>query len=173
MTLKKWKIISALGIFLLSSLFHFMYVWFPNFFTSLIFPVNESIWEHNKIIIGGFLVFALIEKLYYKKRKNALFAGFISSIFCALLVMVIFTPVYFLILKTQDNIFVTFIIFFIAILISEYVNYKLLLKDYNPILEKIAVIGFILVFIINAILTYNPLPIGIFYDYNKNIYGIG
>ena len=53
MTLKKWKIISCIGIFLLSVLFHFIYDWFPNFFTSLFSPVNESIWEHNKIIVGS------------------------------------------------------------------------------------------------------------------------
>ena len=51
MTLKKWKVISCIGIFLLSALLHFIYDWFPSFFTSLFFPVNESIWEHNKITI--------------------------------------------------------------------------------------------------------------------------
>ena len=65
MTLKKFKIISIFLIFILCSLFHFGYTIFPNFFTSLIFPVNESIWEHNKIIIASFLVMGILEKLYY------------------------------------------------------------------------------------------------------------
>ena len=64
MTLKKWKVISVILIFLFSSLFHFIYDWFPTFFTSLFFPVNESIWEHNKIIVMSFLVLAIFEKLY-------------------------------------------------------------------------------------------------------------
>ena len=29
MTLKKWKVISCIGIFLLSALLHFIYDWFP------------------------------------------------------------------------------------------------------------------------------------------------
>ena len=70
MTLKKWKVINVISIFLFSSLFHFIYDWFPTFFTSLFFPVNESIWEHNKIIVVSFLVLAIAEKLYYKKEKN-------------------------------------------------------------------------------------------------------
>ena len=172
MSLKIWKIISAFLVFLTSSLLHFIYVWFPNTFTSLLFPVNESIWEHNKIIIGSFLIWAIIEKIFFKEKKNSLWAGFVSGIFCALLVMLVFTPVYFLILKTQDNIIVTFIIFFIAIAISEILNYKILQKEYKPKLEKLALIGFGLVIVLNALLTYYPIKIGIFYDYNKLTYGI-
>lgn len=93
MTLKKWKFISVLLIFLLSALFHFIYDWFPNFFTSLFFPVNESIWEHNKIIVASFLVLAIIEKIYYKKEKNVIFAEALSSLVCMILVMLIFTPI--------------------------------------------------------------------------------
>ena len=70
MTLKKWKVISVVGIFLFSALLHFIYDWFPNFFTSLFFPVNESIGEHNKIIVGSFLFWAIIEKIYYKSKKE-------------------------------------------------------------------------------------------------------
>ena len=173
MNLKKWKIISTFGIFLTSSLLHFIYTWFPNFFTSLFFPVNESIWEHNKIIIGAFLIWAIIEKIYFKKSKNTLYAGLISGLACCFIVMLIFTPVFYLILKTNDNIIVTFIIFFIAISISEVINYFLLKQVANPKLEKIAIIGFIIVIALNAYLTYNPLDLGIFYDYGKKVYGLG
>ena len=172
MSLKLWKIISVVIVFLLSSLLHFIYVWWPNAFTALIFPVNESIWEHNKIIIGAFLIMAILEKIYYKKNKNTLWAGFISGVFCAILVMLIFTPVFFIILKTQDNIILTFIIFFIAIAISEVLNYRLLNKEYNPKLEKMALIGFGLVIALNALLAYYPIKTGIFYDYNKMVYGL-
>lgn len=77
MTLKKWKVISCIGIFLLSALLHFIYDWFPSFFTSLFFPVNESIWEHNKIIIGSFLIWGILEKIYYKKEKMS----FLQNVF--------------------------------------------------------------------------------------------
>ena len=80
MTLKKWKVISVVGIFLFSALLHFIYDWFPNFFTSLFFPVNESIGEHNKIIVGSFLFWAIIisqivsykllQKEYYSKLEE-------------------------------------------------------------------------------------------------------
>lgn len=171
LSFKKWKIISIFLIFILSSLFHFIYDWFPSYFTSLIFPVNESIWEHNKLIFLSILIVTLIEKVYYKDNKNYLYSGLISSIVCSLLVMLIFTPIYLYILKTNDNIILTLIIYFISICISVYINSKLLKEDYNPTKEKIALIIWLLIFIVNAILTYYPPNIALFYDFNKNIYG--
>ena len=172
MTLKKWKIISVVGIFLVSALLHFIYDWFPNFFTSLFFPVNESIWEHNKIIIGSFLILAIIEKIHYKKRKNVIFAEAISALVCMTLVMLIFTPVYLYILKTNDNMIVTFAIFIIAITISQIVSYHLLQKEYHPRLEELGVIFFVIFFLINIIFTYYPPKLAIFYDYTNQIYGL-
>ena len=57
----KWKCILVLIVTLvIGSLLHNVYVWFPNGFTALIAPVNESLWEHTKIIfypllLAGFL----------------------------------------------------------------------------------------------------------------------
>ena len=172
MTLKKWKFISVIIIFLLSALLHFIYDWFPNFFTSLFFPVNESIWEHNKIIVGSFLILAIIEKIYYKKRKNVIFTECFSSLVCMALVMFIFTPVYLYILKTNDNMIVTFGIFLLAIIISQIVSYKLLQKEYHPRLEEFGVILFVILFLINIIFTYYPPKLAIFYDYTNQIYGL-
>ena len=172
MTLKKWKVISVVGIFLFSALFHFIYDWFPNFFTSLFFPVNESIGEHNKIIVGSFLFWAIIEKIYYKKKKNVIFAESISSLVCMILVMLIFTPVYLYILKTNDNMIVTFGIFILAIIISQIVSYKLLQKEYYSKLEELGIILFVIFFLINIIFTYYPPKVALFYDYTNKLYGL-
>lgn len=172
MTLKKWKVISVVGIFLLSALLHFIYDWFPCFFTSLFFPVNESIWEHNKIIIGAFFLWSIIEKIYYKKEKNVIFAECISSLVCMILVMLIFTPVYLYILKTNDNMIVTFAIFILAIIISQIVSYKLLQKEYNSKLEELGIILFVIFFLINIIFTYYPPKVALFYDYTNKLYGL-
>ena len=57
----KWKCVIMLVVTLIiGSLLHNVYEWFPNGFTALIAPVNESLWEHTKIIfypllLAGFL----------------------------------------------------------------------------------------------------------------------
>ena len=57
----KWKcVIVLIATLIIGSLLHNVYEWFPNGFTALIAPVNESLWEHTKIIfypllLAGFL----------------------------------------------------------------------------------------------------------------------
>lgn len=166
--LKTWKIISIFVIFFLSFLLHNMYKWFPCFLTSLLFPVNESIWEHNKIIILSFLIWSVFEKCTIRKKHdlNTCTSGLISALACSILVMLIFTPVYFCLLNRQDNIFITLLIYFICIILSVMLNYKLLQRKYNPELEKKIILLWLLVIVINAILTYYPLNLPIFYDYS-------
>ena len=56
---KRQILIAALGTILLGCLLHFVYRWFPNAFTALLSPVNESIWEHGKILVWPYLLAAL------------------------------------------------------------------------------------------------------------------
>ena len=49
-------LVSAL---LLGTLLHFVYGWFPNALTSLFSPVNESLWEHGKLLFWPYLLAAL------------------------------------------------------------------------------------------------------------------
>ena len=50
MDLKKVKIVSIFGMFIFCFLTHFLYNFFPNTLFSIFFPVNESIWEHMKMM---------------------------------------------------------------------------------------------------------------------------
>lgn len=170
--LKTWKIISVFGILLISALIHSVYDKFPNFITGLFFPVNESIWEHNKMIFLAFLIWTLVEKWKFKDTKNVFSSGLISSIVCVMVVLLIFTPVYLYILETKDNIVVTIFIYFCAIAISQILSYYLLQKDYNKKIEKLSFVGWVLFFIINVFFTYYPIKCPIFYDYNEMIYGL-
>ena len=87
-----------------------------------------------------------------------------------ILVMLIFTPVYLYILKTNDNMIVTFAIYIFAISISQIISYKLLQKEYNPKLEEFGVILFVIFFLINIIFTYYPPKLALFYDFVHKIY---
>ena len=68
MSLKKLKIIGIVLAFLLAFPLHFLYDTFPSFITSIITPVNESIWEHMKIIFGSILFSLLRESPKNKIR---------------------------------------------------------------------------------------------------------
>ena len=61
MDLKKIKIVSIFGMFILCFLTHFLYNFFPNTLFSIFFPVNESIWEHMKMMTSSILIWSILE----------------------------------------------------------------------------------------------------------------
>ena len=98
MTLKKIKIIAIFGIFILSFLSHFAYDLFPNIIFSFIFPVNESVWEHMKIlftttIIYGIIDFYLLNK-YNIKYNNFAFQLYFTATVSIPIYLAIYLPIY-------------------------------------------------------------------------------
>lgn len=58
----RWKIAGLLFTAVLGTVFHFLYEWSGrNPAVALISPVNESIWEHMKLLYYPMLLFALLE----------------------------------------------------------------------------------------------------------------
>lgn len=56
---KRQLIFTALVTILAGSALHFLYSWTPNVATALFSPVNESLWEHGKIVFWPYLLAAL------------------------------------------------------------------------------------------------------------------
>lgn len=153
---KKRIFIGAVVIFLLSALYHNIYKYFPNTITSLFFPINESIFEHNKMILMAYFTWALIEKIFMKDSNNPLFKNLVACIICIILALTIFTPVFFLVLEKQENLIVTLIIYAISILTSLWLNDYIKLKPSKP-LELLSLGGFVTFAVTFAILTfYHP-----------------
>lgn len=66
--LKRYFIIGFVFVLITGSLFHFLYDWTGrNFFISLFVPVNESVWEHMKLIFFPILLYTLFLTLKLKK----------------------------------------------------------------------------------------------------------
>ena len=171
--MKKTCIINTILIFSLCFMTHFGYNKFPNDFTAIFFPVNESIWEHMKMLFTTILLFHTIRKiyLYYKKieTNNYIIGTFISALLAIPIYLVIFLPLYY---SIGENMIITFIILFITILISEYINYKIQEKENIKYDNTIAIIGVIISYIIFSILTYNPPKYDLFFDTEEEKYGI-
>lgn len=171
--MKKIKIIGVFLIFILSFISHFMYEWFPNTLFSILFPVNESIWEHMKLIVTPVLIFSLIEYIVYRK-KNISYNNFILSYAISLILGII---IYLMIYLPIDYIFghsmifaisLLFLIFIVVEVISYYImNYRKIRYS-----NLIGIILIIIMYIVFGYLTYNPILNYLFYDTSKNIYGI-
>jgi formate hydrogenlyase subunit 3/multisubunit Na+/H+ antiporter MnhD subunit len=64
----------------------------------------------------------------------------------------------------------TFILLFISIFIGQYISYNILLSKNNTSLNVLAISFIILIFIIFAYLTFNPINNDIFWDPKNETY---
>lgn len=168
--MKKRIIIDSIIIIALSTLLHSVYEWFPNVLTSIFFPVNESIWEHGKLILTSFVLLYPIDRLIFKSNDNSISSNAITAIICIVLTYLIFTPVYLYILKTNDNMVLTISIYIICIVLSMIIRERY--KNFFTNEQYMGCILFVTLYIIFGILTYNPIRKPIFYDYKNETYGI-
>ena len=157
MKIKTLKIIGTIISFILPFILHFLYDLFPNFLTSIISPVNESIWEHMKILFGSIIISGIIQKIIAKRKKvpanNICFSNFLSALLSIPLFLIIYLPINYIL---GENLIVTLIIMFIVILLVQILSYYIMkIKDLK--FEKITIIFTIIVYIIFTILTYYPL----------------
>lgn len=173
MSLKKAKIISTLLIFALMSLFHFMYDIFPNTLFAILFPVNESIFEHIKLIFNTFIIYGIVDYLLlskFKLQKNNFFLNLlISALTCIVFFLIIWLPIYY---KIGENMIVTLIVLFISIVFSQVISNYILTKHNNKILNYISIIIIIIIITTFAYFTYYPLYNEFFFDPMKEKYGI-
>ena len=173
MTLKKIKIIDVFIIFALSFLAHFMYTWFPNTLFSIFFPVNESIWEHMKIIATCLLICSLIDFILFKKN-NIKYNNFLTNIFLTIFLSIIFfliiyLPIYYLF---GENFLINILVLFLTICFSQIVSYYILNSYDYDLLNYVSLIGIIFIYIVFGILTYYPPVSDLFYDKTSDKYGI-
>lgn len=173
MTLKHAKIISIIGIFILCFIFHFVYDLIPSIITSIFFPVNESIWEHQKLIFSAVIGYGIIDYIILNKFKikyNNFFTSlFISALLIIPIFFILYLPLYY---KIGPKMFLNISIMLIAIIIVEIISYYILkaksFKNYNVI----SLILIIISYIVFAYLTYNPLKNELFFDTEDEKYGI-
>lgn len=83
-----WNIIGIFFTVTAGSLLHFINQWFPNPFCSIIGAVNESTWEHLKLIFMPMLAFGILEYLFYGKHIYGFFSIKVCSILLGMITIV-------------------------------------------------------------------------------------
>lgn len=169
------KLLKVLGVLLAFGscfLLHDLYDKFPSIVTSVFAPVNESIWEHMKILFGSILFAGVVQKIITIMRKekinNICFSNFIGAICSIPIFLIIFLPVYQII---GENLYVTILIMFITIIIAEIISYIIMNKR-NYYMENVTVFFVIVVYIVFTLLSYYPLHSELFKDPKTETYGI-
>ena len=171
--MKKIKIISTIIIFLLSILCHFMYVWSPNTLFSILLPVNESIWEHMKLIITPVLITSIFEYIIYNKKNikynNFIFSYAISIFIGIIAYLIIYIPINDIF---GHNAFIAIFLLFIIFILIEIISYYIIKTNIIRYSNIIGIFLIIFMYIVFGYLTYKPIHINLFYDYANGHYGI-
>ena len=140
MNLKTIKLISSFNIFLISFPIHFAYKFIPNTLTSIIFPINESIFEHMKIIFTSTLIYGLIDYILIKlnniKTNNFLFQLFFTSFISIIIFLIIYLPIRFIV---GEYLILTLLLLSITYLISSIISYYILTSKSKPFLNIISI----------------------------------
>ena len=174
MNLKKTRLIAVIGIFILNFIFHFAYSTLPNTLFSIFFPVNESIFEHMKLIFSSAVFYGIADYFILRKNNlntnNSFFATLVNALSTIVIFLIIWLPIYY---KMGENMFITILLLFIAIIIGQVLSYFILSKDFKfKYLNIVSIIFIIIIYIIMAYFTYNPLKVDFFFDPIDEKYGI-
>lgn len=172
--IKKWFIIGTVFIILFGTLLHFVYKWSGNnTFVGIIGAVNESTWEHLKLLFWPAFLFSIVEYIVIGYKYNKYVTGkaitFYVGIFLIITLFYTYTGIF------GDNyLVIDILIFLFSVIFSQYIGYKYILsKNHENNLINILSLGMIMLLLFAfVVFTFDPPKISLFMDPLTGDYGI-
>ncbi len=160
---------------ILGTLLHFTYEWSgENLFVGSFSAVNESVWEHLKLVFYPMLIATIVEYFFVKDVANNYVEAKTIGIFTAISFIVVAFFTYSGIIGTSI-IVIDILLFIISIILGEYVAYRLMKREDESTVTTEVLSIVILVFLLMCfvIFTYLPPEVNLFRDVTTGVYGIG
>ena len=164
-------ILGTLFVLTLGSLFHFFYYWSGNNqIIGILFPANESTWEHLKLTIFSTIIYFVIASFSFK-NTNYIFAFFITLLLPMILIPCIF---YTYTSFTNQSILIVDIITFVVSVIIAWLCCLFILKcnKNNKILDILGVIGIVAIVVCYLLFTNYPPNNFLFEDPITKSFGV-
>lgn len=167
-----WQLMGFAVTSLGGTLLHYLYEWTnESIFVAPFSGVNESTWEHMKLLFFPMLVFAIFQSFFSKDVKEFWCVKLYGTLLGLALIPVLFYTYNGIVGKSPD--WINIAIFFISGLCAYYFEYRLFknerIKCCHP---KIKLLALILIAVLFVIFTFYPPEIAIFRDPVSNMYGI-
>jgi hypothetical protein len=157
----------------LGSFLHFTYKFSGNDqFVALFSAVNESVWEHTKLLLLPILIFGVVEYYYQKDLQRVLTAKLFDLLTAITFIIVLFytyTGAFGI-----ESLVIDIALFLAAAASGKYVSY-LILTSKKPLNFSALVSGLAILFLIAfyIITTFSPPRIPLFEDQTTHTYGTG
>lgn len=126
--LKRYTIIGIFFVLITGTLSHFLYDWSGNnYIVGFFTPVNESIWEHMKMLFFPMLLYSLFIIFKFKGTYTCITSSLCFGILTGTLLIPLFFYAYTSVLG-KDSFILDIGIFILSIIIAFWLSYKLTLS---------------------------------------------
>ena len=163
------EIIGFVFTVVFSFVFHFMYKWIGTF--GWLFPINESVWEHIKIIFMPYLIYSFIECMIIKPVDRINFLAIKSIALIIMPILMIVLEYTYVGVIGNNYMALDIIVGILTILAGYVISYRLIIIDYKVTHRFIYLSLAFLTFLLLIFFTYMPPHINLFYDKLLGIYG--
>lgn len=172
MKIKTWQIITVIICIILGIVLHFAYEWSgENMIVGLFSAVNESTWEHLKLIFYPMLLMAVIGTFAIGRKSYNYWLAQALGILTAMLFTIIFFYTYTGVIGTNYG-WLNIATFVVAILLGAFVTYKVLTSRKIYDAEVVSILFLIILLFSFMLYTFNPPQIQLFEDPITGNYGI-
>lgn len=167
--LKLFTIIGIIFVIIAGSLAHFLYEWTGNnYIIGLFTPVNESIWEHMKLVFFPMLIYLVLMIFIFREKYPCITSSLCLGILMRTLLIPVLYYAYTYILG-KDIFIIDIAIFIVSVLIAFRLSYKFALscefQQYTAFL-----IGLVCILLVCfVVFTYHPPAIRLFEDPTKGL----
>lgn len=151
--------VSILGVLL-----HFVYEWSgEQFLIGLFSPVNESTWEHMKLLFFPMLLYTIFESIRLRKDYPGILCARTGGILIGLVLIPVIFYTYSGILG-KNYLFLDILTFLLSVGYAFFISYRIATHCKLRLRTSYCIIILMLITLLFFLFTYNPPAIGLFQE---------
>ena len=173
--IKNLAIWGAVFVIIFGTLLHFFYDWSGhNFLVGFLAPINESVWEHMKLVFTPMILFAFIDYYYLRGKVDDYCFALLKQISFAIIFIIAVFYIYTSFVG-HSVLAIDISSFIVAVILAKWFGYAILTKRFKQWefkgINTVAAIVLVALAAFFVLATINPPQIGLFKDPVDNTYG--
>lgn len=172
LSLRRLETIGAFAVIVTGVLLHFVYGWSGGSrVVAAIAPVNESVWEHLKLVLIPVVALGVVEAAWVRDRRRLWWAK-LAEVITASGFVVVFFYTYTGALGVHSILAVDILSFLVAIAGGQSLSYRILSSaTRRPLPPAVSVMALVLLVVAFGVLTFTPPHIPLFQEVATGAYG--
>ena len=166
-----WQFVGITFTAVLGTLLHFLYEWTSLNFVAPISAVNESTWEHMKILFFPMLVYAVVQSIFFKEQMGFWSIKLVGILLGTFLIPIVFYTYNGAFGKSPDWLNVAF--FFLSAGATYLLETWLFKREWSGFLPAAVAKGVLVLLALAFVAyTYFPPQLPLFQDPHTKSYGL-